>query len=34
MLVIDSLYDPTRYFLDNILASLGVEVEYFPARTR
>ena len=32
MLAIDSLYDPTRYFLDNILASLGVEVEYFPAR--
>lgn len=29
MLVVDSLYGPTRLFCDSVLAPLGVEVEYF-----
>ncbi|MEP1206045.1 MAG: cystathionine beta-lyase [Rhizobiaceae bacterium] len=29
MLVLDSLYDPSRYFYDLVVARLGVEIEYF-----
>lgn len=34
MLVIDSLYTPTRKFCDSVLGNLGVEVEYFRADNR
>ena len=30
MLVIDSLYNPSRQYCDTVLTPLGVEIEYFP----